>query len=566
MDRKAWGLVVLLAAAGCSAAGGDDGEPDGDASEAGDRGDSRPDTAEIPPDTPPPDDDDGDTIADIDEGRAAAVDTDRDGTPDYLDLDSDDDTIPDSEEAGDDDPRTAPVDTDGDTTPDFRDPDSDGDGLSDRDEVAAGTDRLRADTDDDGVSDMIEVAAGTDPLDASDNPRARGNFVFVVPYREDPEPPRDTLVFGTDIQMADVYFAIDRSASMRAELDNLRSTLRGTIVPRVDAAIPDVWFGVGTFDQCPMRGVCTSSGTPVWIRNLQNLAGDPAATQAALDAMSGTCNGASEPYVSTVWLLANGDPARWGWDPARVAPRNCPAAGTWIGYPCFRAGAIPIVVMFGDEDFYSQSNGAGCNPTTGDAPAVADAIAEMNRIGARFIGINSGSSRAGFEDVARGTGSIDGAGNPLVFTIPGDGTGLGDQLAGAIERLASQTPMDVSADAVDVAEGPWDTVDATIFIDRIVPNAAGGVADPRNPARICVGGLPVADRDSDTHPDVFPGVRPGTIVCFDIIARRNETVRPAREALVFRAQVRVIGQGITVLDRRDVYFLVPPEIVVVPIE
>ena len=49
------------------------------------------------------------------------------------------------------------------------------------------------DTDGDGVSDLVEVASGTNPLDPTDNPRSRGNFVFVEPYLMDPSPMRDTI-------------------------------------------------------------------------------------------------------------------------------------------------------------------------------------------------------------------------------------------------------------------------------------------------------------------------------------------------------------------------------------
>src|SRR5574337_1947304 len=73
----------------------------------------------------PMQDSDGDGISDVDEGRAQNVDTDHDGTPDYLDTDSDNDGIPDYREAGDLDLTTLPIDSDNDGTPDFRDTDSD---------------------------------------------------------------------------------------------------------------------------------------------------------------------------------------------------------------------------------------------------------------------------------------------------------------------------------------------------------------------------------------------------------------------------------------------------------
>ncbi len=511
-------------------------------------------------------DGDGDTITDAHEGRG---DPDEDGVPSSLDDDSDGDGIPDSVEAGDADPRTYPRDSDMDGTPDFLDLDSDGDGLLDAEEVLAGTDPTLADSDGDGATDLVEVTSGTDPLDGGDNPRRRGDFVFLVPYEAPPEPERDTLVFGTEIQMADVYFAIDRSASMRGEIDALRATLRTEIVPAIDAAIPDVWFGVGIYDQCPQRGVCTSSGTPVWIRNLQILAEEVAPTQAALDSISGTCNGASEPYIGTLWLLANGDPSVFGWPADRVAPRECPPCDEcpdcppcpeWVGYPCFRSGAVPIVVMFGDEDFYTQSYNAGCDPETGGGPSFEQAMAELERIGARFVGVASAErALAGFEDAAEATGSVDVAGSPLAYLIASDGTGLGAQVVEAVETLADQVTMDITARAVDVDEGPADDVDASLFVERLEPNVAGGVRDPRDATRVCAAGLATFDADGDGSADGFDDVLPGTVVCFDIVPRRNEVVPPAAGVQVFRAAVQVLGRASTVLDRRDVYFLVPPE-------
>jgi hypothetical protein len=83
------------------------------------------------------------------------------------------------------------------------------------------------------------------------------------------------------------------------------------------------------------------------------------------------------------------------------------------------------------------------------------------------------------------------------------------------------------------------------------------VPDPRDPSHICVA-LAAADSDADTVDDYFPHVLPGTFVCFDIYPHENRTVPPTDEPQLFRAQVQVIGDHVTVLDTRDVYFLVPP--------
>ncbi len=562
--------LALLLVAGCSPSGGDDNMSDGrdvrDGDGTGGEGlDAIPDDV-IPADT------DGDTIADIHEGSS---DADGDTLPNSSDTDSDDDTIPDATEAGDTDVRTPPVDSDRDFIFDFVDPDSDNDGLSDADEIAHGTDPTEADTDGDGATDIVEVASGTDPTDPDSNPHAAGNFVFLVPYEAPPSPEKDTLVFGTDIQMADVYFILDRSASMRQEITILGDTLADEIVPAVQAAIPDVWFGAGVFDLCPMVAACnTDAGGPaMWIRNLQLLAADPALTQTALRGISGYCDGTAEPYIATLWLLATDteDGPLHDWPAGRVGPTACPPDGVWLGYPCFRGGAVPIVVMFGDEAFYTESY-RGCATGGGRAPDFAVAMTAMNAIHAKFIGISSKGTASdadnmytGFVDACNATESVDTADVPLAYEIASDGTGLGTQVINAIQTLARQVPMDISARAVDVVEGPGDAVDATVFIDRLVPNTTDAVADPRSPTHICVPGLPLGDGDGDTvADDYFADVTPGTFVCFDIYPRENTTVPATDAPQLFRAQIEVLGNSSTVLDTRDVFFLVPPGTYVEP--
>ena len=123
-------------------------------------------------------DSDCDYISDNDEGAGnqPATDTDGDGVPDYLDHDSDNDTLPDSVEAGDHDVLTKPADTDGDGLANFRSLDSDGDTLSDTFEAgpAPGVPR---DTDGDGAPDYADIDSDNDGIyDHCEGPTPNGSF------------------------------------------------------------------------------------------------------------------------------------------------------------------------------------------------------------------------------------------------------------------------------------------------------------------------------------------------------------------------------------------------------
>jgi len=573
----------------------DDADRDGkpDYADNDNDGDGISDTDEIGGNPSSPLDSDNDTIPDymdtdsdndcIPDYIERSSDADEDWIPNYRDLDSDADTIPDKDEAGDCDLTTPPRDTDGDRVPDYLDHDSDGDGLSDQWENEHGLSPISSDTDSDGSPDLIEVGVGTDPLDASSNPRAQGNFVFIVPFREDPIPPQDTLVFTTDLQKADVYFIIDSSGSMMEEIDNLRTGLRDTIVPGVRAEIPDVWFGVMRLEDCPWD--CGDNS----LRNLQNLTNDITAVQNALNTITDTCGG-WEPYTLALYITASGD--------RNPLPANpCPDPSASIGYPCFRSDSIPILMLLGDEDF--QEGISNCSPRK----TIADAVAAINSISGKFIGVNSGDSHPNMVDVARGTNSVDVAGNPLVFDIPSNGTGLGAQIINAVKTLANQVPIEVSTsrrddptdgiclndrlqrvpccctdsagnsiDCFDLnrvtmgacnATDIFEPVDASReFILRIVPNKVGGIPDPVNPAVVCLGGLQTADKDGDGYDDVFTAVLPGDPVCFDIYAKMNEIVEPLEIPQTFKCNINVVGDEITILSTREVYFLVPPKPIV----
>lgn len=489
---------------------------------------------------------DSDTISDRDEPRG--VDSDRDGTPNNLDTDSDGDTIPDSVEAGDADLATPPIDTDNDGTPDFLDLDSDDDGVLDSVEAMNGTSPLLDDTDMDGVSDLVEIAAGTNPTDMNDSPRTQGNFVFVEPYMAPPSPPRDTLHFRTEIQLADIYFLFDESSSMSGEINAMRNAVREVIT---DLTCTD--SGIACTDDrdcttagqvCGVRGTCIQDPTSTtciadpWTgagryltnyRNLVSIQNDPMVTANGLAFSTG---GSEERLYRAARCIAN--PANCG-----ATPINCaPAMMGRIGCPGFREEAVRILVAFTDED----SDGSD---------TVAQAAGALNDANIHFIGVWSAPSSNGRNEIvalATDTMSLNAMGQPLVFD--GQNDAVVPVVVQAINEVVEGVPLRVTIEATDE---PGDDQDALVFIDHLEVNttAAG-----------CSSAM-TEDTNGDGFPDAFPALRAGTPVCWDVVARQNDTVPPRDVPMIYRARLTVYGDG-SPLDSRLVYFLVPPARAMLP--
>ena len=546
----------------------DDSDGDGlpDFQDGDDDGDGIADGDEIGDDPASPVDSDGDGLPDyrdidsdndfITDRYEYVDDTDGDGTPDRFDGDSDGDGIPDLMEAGDSDLDTPPVDTDGDGIPDFRDPDSDGDGLGDGRARELGTDPRSADTDGAGVSDLIEVSAcpegdascASDATDPGSSPRTRGDFVFAEPYMMPPTPERDTLDFATDIRKADVYFLIDTTGSMGTAIGNVRRTLSTDIIPAIRAEIPDVEVGVGDFQDYCYGGYGGSGDYPY--RHGQDISPDVSRSQSAVNGLraSGGWDG-PESYVPALYATATGSGLSTCGPRARM---DCPA-GRW-GYPCFRDGAVPIVVLIGDNEFHNGPGGAYPYSGIPGAPSYAATVAALRERNVRVISVwTSGTGAAHIRQLATDTGAVDGSGNPLVTT--GTGGTVGRNVVDQIRILANQTRFDIS---VRFDDDPSDMVDTfAAFVDRIEANEAGDAA------RGCEA-LPAVDSDGDGVKDTFPDVTAGTRVCFDIVVKENTTVEPTADPQVFKATLTVLGDGFTELDARDVFFLVPGEVEIGP--
>ncbi len=217
------------------------------------------------------------------------------------------------------------------------------------------------------------------------------------------------------------------------------------------------------------------------------------------------------------------------------------------------------------------------------AASRGEAIAALQAIQARFIGVASGSDPRGqLEEVARATGGvvpacawdgarpggcgagqcctgISGAGRgseggtcPLVFDINSSGSGLNTAMVTAIDALVNTTAFDVTT-RIRRHEGEFAAtgVDTRCFIRAVTPDSF-----------ISPGACSTTPTMADLDPvdgvlDGFRNVTPGTRLFFDVRARNEGCVEELDGPQAFTAYIDVVGDGTTVLDTRTVTIIVP---------
>ncbi|MCU0664732.1 MAG: thrombospondin type 3 repeat-containing protein [Myxococcota bacterium] len=547
--------------------------------------------------------------------------------------------------------------------------------MSDWDELGLGTDPNNPDSDGDGTSDLVEVVAGTDPLDAKDNPVAHGNFVFLVPWEQNPLPEDGELRFKTSVSQVDLYFLEDISVSMDQELqaihDNMVKVLDELTCDKGESAascaadcpatcgndscdsnesmancpedclglcgdgaclgnespttcpgdcsdalcgpvaccgdghcddqesplicpsdcpgtcgdhvchageqaaitgcIADLWSGAGAFGTASSKAPCTAGSgcdktkTGAFpYKNLVNIQAAPATTQAAVPS---DCwgNGCWEPGLSALFFMATGygtaSAVANGYVVPPLAvpePAACPAG--YRGYPCFRPVSLPIILLIGDEPFSQcylpdAATLGNCvdkpskEMATRDFPIVSEALASL---GARVVGVKGSGSLStltlDMEHLGVQSGSVDNDGEPFVFAGADDGAA--DAITEGIKNLTTSIPFDMMAIAKDNA---GDSVDAVAAFVNYLEVYGPGTAE-------CMNWPTHDDPNADGHDEQFLGVKAGLPVCWKLVPKQNTTVPATGAVQVYTAQVQLLGDGMTVLDTRTVYFVVPPVI------
>ncbi len=435
---------------------------------------------------------------------------------------------------------------------------------------STGTSSSLPDRDGDGVPDVADDFPG----DPSRWSRSGGGIYHTLPFGG--AAVISPIDFTTRVTTADVYLLMDTTGSMGGEIANLRAGLtRGTYVPgcpggvvaAIKCMIPNAWIGVGRHDDYP---VGPYGGGGDWVyRNLLDMTPSVSAAQAAVNRLNTHWgNDWPESQTQALWAIATGN----GLGPY-LAPKGGCSGGRW-GYPCFRPGTIPIVVLFTDAPFHNGPSGAFRYPTslgggccarrctrtwwgrcvswactrwcTGVRPPTwPQVVAALNARNVKVVVVESANWGTAAENdiraLLRATGSVDARGRPYMISISSNGSGLSRAVVDAIWNLANNTRFDVSARAVD---NPASPIDERGFVKRITVRGWGPGS--------CRGASGATALQCT----------PGTVVDFRVTFR-NDFVRPTTVPQVFNFEIHVLLDG-TVQQRIPVRIVVPPAVPTYP--
>ncbi len=330
----------------------------------------------------------------------------------------------------------------------------------------------------------------------------------------------------------DVTLLVDTTASMGDAIGQIRRRLVDPIIPAIVETLPDSHFAVAAFQDFPIGAYGAPTDRPFMLRT--PVTNNVAQVQAAVTALR-LGNGRDDPesQVEALFQLATGA----GLGPYVPPAGGCPRGG--VGYPCYRSGALPLVLLFTDAPMHNGPGGSEpYSPNIEPRPhTFAEAVDALAAIGARVIGFSTGEGlgRSDLEAIAAATGSLDREGAPLVIDIGRRAQNLDASVVAGFRRFVSETPFDALAKVRDLAgEAP-----VTGLVESVSPVRA----EPS-------GGVQAVETNA------FRGVRPGTRIVFRVNFVEGALL-PAPEARRLRFAVDISTPAGAVLGSRVVELLLP---------
>ncbi|MEM7151695.1 MAG: hypothetical protein AAF799_02590 [Myxococcota bacterium] len=408
------------------------------------------------------------------------------------------------------------------------------------------------------------------------------DFFFVLPFNDPAGEQSKPLTFSTEVKSMDVFVSMDTTGSMSGAVNNLQQSMATTIIPGIQALVPDTQFGGGTFEDFPVSPYGATTDSPFEL--FQEITGDIMAVQNAVLSFSlGSGADGPESGYEALYQIATGEGLN------SPAPTNVPPNASGIGGVGFREGALPIVVSVTDAVSHDTVD-ASCSrlyagAVAGVAHSQQEATDALNNICARVVQIalaqGTCSALADGIALAEATGSIippeawdiggrpagcaadqcctgqAGAGMPtnadglcpMAYLAQSNGTGVDTSFSSAIQLLAAYGSFGVTSVVTggntDTEGNPLpDGTSTADFIKGVTPSSHGPVPLP---------GVP----DPTIGPESFENVIPDTDVIFDVRAF-NDFVEQGNQPRLFTANIEVLADTCGELDSREVFILVPP--------
>jgi hypothetical protein len=447
-----------------------------------------------------------------------------------------------------------------------------------------------------------------------------GSLCFVEPYSSNgsipPTPTSGKRGLSTQLTKVDVGFIMDTTGSMGGEINNLKAALSTTIIPGLQARIPNLGIGVAGHDDVPISpyGDAGSGDLPFYLRTAVTT--NTSAAQAAANSLTThSGNDTPESQVLALYKAITGAAVNW---PGGGIAADSPPAGTFGGMQ-FRSDAFTIAINITDAPHHNGKRALDTTGTNYDTTLqnsysfttwnADNVVTACNNAGAKFIAVNSDGVRS-FDPMVNAygfaafltdkTGSYvpvsafisrppgcspsqcctgingvgvapDGPGGNcrLIWTVDTAGSGLGNQIVNGVGALLNTVKFDIYVLAYN---DPAETTDVVgNFMQSVEPDPTGGT-DPAT-GDVCVTFPPgeLADNftgpkaliaGADGVPDTIAQTNPAPVYCFKVTPKPNSVIPQTTTQQTFRAWLRVLAikpNGIITLGPdRDVLFIVPP--------
>jgi hypothetical protein len=380
-------------------------------------------------------------------------------------------------------------------------------------------------------------------------------YVVQLPYNRTAAPADIRIPLRPFIENSDLYLSVDNTGSMTSYFSTLQSGLANTLQALTCA---DLGTSCDADEQCPANATCSVSGhcvgqTGQCAVNIYS----GVAKWDTMDTFVNVVAPQAAAAVSVAGLANGGNGGGFEESPTHAAAcavdgskctnstKNCATSG--VGCVGFRTDALKVYTHITDaNDQCPTAQAARCAMFTPMGVGASMLGRQIKVLGLYDEQDISGSGTA--FDIADGLGigsqttRLDGS----RFVYLTSGTAVINNLKMGAQQLFSQLPLTVSP---LLREESGDAGTFGSFITALV-------ADDSLPG--CASTNNAVDSDNDGNVDSYPGILPGSRVCWKMDFADNSTISPGTSVKFVRARLDLRSVEAGTVDRRLLLLAIPP--------